>query len=128
MDSTRLEVPRGDGVTIKVTAAYPDAVPEQNVDAGDPYPLSGKTLYFTARNRFNEASTVVPVFAKTTGSGITVRSDPNDHIADITIASDDTEDLAVKKLYWDFRSKAGSADPITLAEGVLVILPNATRI
>lgn len=128
MDSTQLTVARGDGVSIKVVATYPEAIAEQSIAVGDPYPLSGKAVYFTARNRFNEASTVTPVIAKTVGSGITIRSSPNGHIADIAIASVDTESLTQKKLFWDVRVKPSGQDPITIAEGTLGIVPNATRL
>lgn len=119
---------RGDGRVVQVTATYPEAVPQLDIEAGDPYPLNDKDVYFTARRKFGEAATVAPVIAKTKGSGIAVRSSPDEHIADISITSDDTEDLSLKKLYWDVRAKPVGQDPLTVAEGVLLIVPNATRL
>lgn len=128
MEQTTIAIARGDGRIIEVTATYPIDIPLQGITAGDPYPLDDKTVYFTARNKYNEAATITPVIAKTSGSGITALAAPNNHIANITITSDDTEDLTQKKLFWDLRAKPTGQDPITLAEGPFVIGPNSTRI
>jgi hypothetical protein len=128
MEQTTIEIARGDGRVIEVTATWPIDIPVQNITAGDPYPLDSGTTYFTARNKYNEATTITPVIAKTTGSGITVRAAPNNHIADVTITSADTENLTQKRLFWDVRHKPTGQDPLTLAEGVFRIDPNSTRI
>ena len=79
---TRDPIYRGDDRTIRITATYPEAIPEQGIEVDDPYPLDGVDLYFTAKYKmsFPDADAV---FQKTSDDGITVRDSPNEHIADI---------------------------------------------
>lgn len=123
-----LTMARGDRRTIKIVATYPEAIPEQSIVAGDPYPLTGKTVYFTARKKYKE--TIAPLIAKTslTSGGITVRANPNTHIADILLVSDDTESLTIEELNCDVRAEPSTGEPITIAEGTLTIRGNATRL
>lgn len=85
---------RGDDVTLTVTATYPEDIPEQDVTAGDPFPLADKDIWFTAKHRTEEHD-VSAEFQKTSGEGggITVRGAPDDHIADIEISASDTADM-----------------------------------
>ena len=87
---------RGDDRTIRITATYPEAIPEQGIEVDDPYPLDGVDLYFTAKYKtsFPDADAV---FQKTSDDGITVRDSPNEHIADIQITAEDTEAMVKGK-------------------------------
>lgn len=120
---------RGDGRTIKITATYREAIPEQNIGVGDPFPLNDKTVYFTAKRKYSEPDDTTAIFKKTTGGGgITVRSSPNNHIADVSVVKADTEALErATTLACDCRAKAAGADPITVAKGTLTVSLNATR-
>ncbi len=118
---------RGDTHTIKITATFPEAIPEQSIAAGASFPLSGKTVYFTAKRSYQDTDDTIVVFKKTTTSGITVRANPNQHIADVAIAKVDTESLyGGTTLYCDCRVKDGT-NIWTVAKGTITITDNATR-
>jgi hypothetical protein len=117
---------RGDDRAITVTATYPEAIPEQDIEAGDPYPLDGVTLYFTAKytTKFSDEEAV---FQKTSEDGITVRAAPNDHIADIQIAAEDTEGMAKgKTLVCDVQ--AMGTQTWTIWKGLLPVYEDVTRV
>lgn len=124
-----LQMARGDTRTIKITATYPAAIPEQNIAAGDPFPLNDKTVYFTARlKQFAAPDTQIAFAKRTGGQGITVRSSPNNHIADVAIATADTEGYAAStNLAADCRTKDGSGNLWTVWRGTITIGANATR-
>ena len=83
---------RGDDRTIRITATYPEAIPEQGIEVDDPYPLDGADLYFTAKYKTRDLDAEA-VFQKTSDDGITVREPPNEHICDVQIAAEDTEGM-----------------------------------
>jgi hypothetical protein len=116
---------RGDDRTIKITATYPEAIPDQDIEAGDPYPLGGLTLYFTAK--FTAASVDEDaLFQKTSTDGITVRASPNDHIADVEITAEDTEMMEEgSTLICDVQ--AMGAQTWTIWKGYLPVYEDVTR-
>lgn len=124
-----LEMDRGDGRTITITATYPEAIPAEGIAVGDPLPLGGKAVYFTAKASLVQDDDSGALFKKTTSDGITVRADPNDHICDIVLQEPDTEGVRVtKEFYCDCRVlDATVGSPWTVAKGMLKVRENVTR-
>lgn len=123
-----LEMDRGDTRTIVVTATYPEAIPEQTIAVGDPLPLGDKTVYFTAKPSLTADDDSLALFKKTTGTGITVRSDPDDNICDVEIDTADTESVKnTKTFYCDCRVADGVGNLWTVAKGKLAVGENITR-
>jgi hypothetical protein len=116
---------RGDDRTIRITATYPEAIPEQDIEADDPYPLDGVDLYFTAKYK-TSASDEDAVFQKTSDDGITVRASPNEHIADIQITAEDTEAMVKgKTLVCDVQVMGPQT--WTIWKGLLPVYEDVTR-
>jgi hypothetical protein len=117
---------RGDDRTIKVTATYPEAIPEQDIEAGDPYPLDGVPLYFTAKYKTTDED-VDAVFQKTSTAGaIVARAAPDNHICDIEIAAEDTEGMEKgKDLICDVQVMG--TQTWTIWKGILPIFDDVTR-
>lgn len=121
------EITRGDGRTLTITATYPEAIPGQNIAAGNPYPLTGKTIWFTAKRRISDADADA-VISKKTGAGIEVLAGQTNK-ARITINATDTDDLPDQTvtLACDVQVKEPGKDPWTVAEGRLRVRPDVTR-
>lgn len=116
---------RGDDRTIKITATYPEAIPDQDIEAGDPFSLDGLELFFTAKHKTVETDAEA-VFQKTSEDGITVREAPNNHIADIQIAAEDTETMEKgKTLICDVQ--AMGSQTWTIWKGYLPVYDDVTR-
>lgn len=120
---------RGDDRTIKITATYPEAIPESGIAAGDPYPLGDKQIWFTAKYRTRGVPDSDAVFQKTSDlapGGITVRANPNDHIADVDIDPEDTADMPkAATLICDVQAKGAAT--WTVWKGYLPIVEDVTR-
>ena len=116
---------RGDDRTIRITATYPEAIPEQGIEVDDPYPLDGVDLFFTAKYKTSFADEDA-VFQKTSDDGITVRDSPNEHIADIQITAEDTEAMVKgKTLVCDVQVMG--AQTWTIWKGYLPVYEDVTR-
>lgn len=112
-----MEMTRGDDRKIVMEAVYPEDVVEAGVAAGDPYPLDGATVWFTAES---PQSTI----AKKSGAGI----ETSGNLATILIDATDTESLAGPTTYqWDFQIRTAGGKIHTLAKGSLVVRPDITR-
>lgn len=124
-----LSMDRGDPRTITITATYPDPIPEQDIEAGDPLPLGDKSVYFTAKASLALNDDTGALFKKTKTDGITVRADPDGNMADVELVSEDTEGVkSTKEFYCDCRVlDAAVGDPWTVAKGKLKISENVTR-
>lgn len=83
---------RGDDRTVRVTATWPEDVPELGVSEGDPYDLTGKRVSFEGRFSRDEED---PFLLKTTdvGGGVEVRPAPAENVCLVEITSDDTKTL-----------------------------------
>jgi hypothetical protein len=123
-------MPRGDSRRIRITATWPEDVPEYGAVEGDPYPLSGKLCAFTGKTKLN-LSDADAVFKKTSdpGDGITVRPDPDDNVADVEIAPEDTEALTKEsEVFLDFQVTDEPGGTVwTVWEGMMVVYPTATQ-
>lgn len=125
--SLKLEMYRGNDRLVVATATYPQAVPEEDIEAGEAYSLTGKTLWFTVKLNTSDSDRDA-LFQKTSGSGITVRDAPDDNVAEITIDRADTLRLAGKTSFvYDFQSEDEDGKVYTLAEGVFSILATVTH-
>ena len=80
-------IKRGDTRKIKITATWPEDVPELGATAGDPYSLAGKEISAEFRDDRENPS---PLIEKTDQSGIQVQPAPDDNVALIELASTDT--------------------------------------
>lgn len=107
---------RGDDASFVVTALQGDGV--------TPQPITGATLWFTAKHRRSDLDAAA-VFQKT-GAAITIVDGPGG-IARVDVAAADTAGLtASTTLWWDFQSKAGGKVK-TLAGGKLHVELDVTR-
>lgn len=119
-------ITHGDSRRLRVTATYPEAVPDTPIVAGDPFPLTGHTCRFTARLRITDETAV---FVKSTAVGIAILT-PN-NIAEIAILPTDTLGLPITNstinLRCDFEVTTSSGEVWTLWEGELPVKPGITR-
>lgn len=123
-----LEIRRGDDRVIVVTATYPEAIPDQDVEQGDPYPLTGKDMWVTGKLGLLDDDAEA-VFQKTNGAGITVRGSPEEHIAEVRLIAADTADLPGSEthLVCDAQVKTEDNEIWTIAFGTLTVLPDVTQ-
>jgi hypothetical protein len=120
---------RGDDRTLRGTATYPEAIPEQDIEAGDPYPLTGLSVWFTAKHDFSDADEDAVIYATSApGGGITVRPAPDAHVFDVEINGEDTQDLPNRDvvLHCGAQVRTGSGQVWTIARGIIVIEPDPT--
>lgn len=112
---TNIKLRRGDSRTI--TIAVVDS-------AGDPYDLTGLTVWFTAKTKYSLADASAEI-KKTIADGISVAS----NVATISIDPDDTNSLPDRDnfLQYDFQIKDGSGGIYTVAAGKMVIEPDVTK-
>jgi hypothetical protein len=124
-----LVMTRGDDRVATVTAAFPEAIPAQDVAAGDPYPLVGKTVWFTAKRRASDADADAVFQKKTGGGGITVRPSPDEHVAEVEIDAADTAGVSSsgETLFCDVQTKNEDGKVWTVARGHLEVSSDLTR-
>lgn len=119
-----LEMTRGDDRILKLTATWPEALPP-SIAQGDPYDLSGKALWFTAKLRKTDADANA-VFQKTHLSGISVNPQKSNE-ARIEIKGSDTASLTKDAvLECDAQVKDGEK-VFTVASGKLRVKTDVTR-
>ncbi len=114
---------RGDTRKIRIIATWPVAVPEAGIAAGDPFPLEGLTLRFTARRKIKDET---PQFAKSNGAGITATG----NVAEILILPADTVSLMIKEtvnLVCDLEVTTAAGEVWTIWSGELPVRPDVTR-
>lgn len=128
MDDFSLNLKRGDDRVLVLTATYPEAIPEQEIQAGDVFSLAGKDIWVTAKRNIHD-SDIDAVFQKTVGDGITLRPSPNEHIADVSIDAADTVDLPYGDitLICDAQVKTQDDKTWTIASGTILVSPDITR-
>lgn len=128
MSDFSLQLKHGDDRVLILTATYPEAISEQDIAAGDPFPLTNKELWVTAK-RSERDSDEDAVFQKTTADGITIRANPNEHIAEVAIDAADTASLpyGTITLVCDAQVKTEDDKTWTMASGKIVVSPDVTR-
>jgi len=124
-----LEFTAGNDRVATVTCAYPFAIPEQGIEAGDPMPVTGLAMWFTAKH--NEADPDPGVFQKTSGvgEGISARPPPNNHVAEVAFDRSDTLQFIDNgaTLHCDVAVMTADNNLWTVAEGSLTLLPAVTH-
>jgi hypothetical protein len=111
---------RGNDRTLRITAYYPEDVPEVDALEGDPMPLTGRALWFTAKIEKDDPDP--GVFQKTDIAGITPRDAPANNVADVEIARADTLSLTEDAtLYCDVQVRTADNKIHTIAEGTLTV-------
>jgi hypothetical protein len=120
------EMKSGDSRELEIEAAWPEDVPSAGAEAGDPYPLEGKTVWFTAK-KSRASPDAEALIQKTTEDGIDV--DPIDtNKAYVTIDSADTEGISTSDgLYCDVQVKNEAGNIFTVWEGRLPISVDVTQ-
>lgn len=126
-------IKRGDGRTFVLVATYPFSIPGEDIQEGDPFPLNGKTVWFTAKRHFDDDDSEA-VIAKKTGEGIEVlpleAGQTVQNRARITVEPEDTLSLPVRpiKLECDVQVQIGEGDPFTVLEGLIHVKPRAMQV
>src|SRR5215212_9743585 len=119
----------GDTRRARLTATWPEAVPEFGVAKGDPYPLSqAATIKFTAKfSEANDDSQAVVRKTNAPSGGITVSG----NVAYIDFESADTSQFVnmtrPKRLVCDVQVTTPDGDLWTVAKGTWIIDPQTTR-
>jgi hypothetical protein len=118
----------GDTRRARLTATWPEDVPEFGVTAGDPYPLSqAESIRFTAKFSESNDDTQAVVTKYYPGGGITVSG----NLAYIDFDETDTDDflnmVRPKKLVCDVQVRTPDDDLWTVAKGNWLIDPQTTR-
>jgi len=112
-----VEMIRGDDREIVIEAVYPEDVPGEGITAGDPYPLAGATVWFTAES-------LRAAIAKKSGAGIATSG----NIATISIDATDTDNLPGRADFeWDVQIRTAGGKIHTMAKGNLTVMPDITR-
>ena len=91
------EMTRGDDRTIEIVAAWPNAIPALGIAEGDPFPLDGKLLYFTAKFDRDQPDSAA-VFQKNStdnADDFDLRGDDNE-IVWLDVNHADTENMTEK--------------------------------
>lgn len=117
-----MEMTRGDDREIVVEVAYTEDFPAVGIASGDPYPLTGATVWFTAESS-------VGAISKRSGSGIEISgSEAAENVATITIDAADTDALTGRTVYaWDIQIRSAGGKIWTVADGRLTVVPDVTR-
>lgn len=124
---SNLTMYRGNDRRILATATYPEDIPDEEITAGDPFPLTGKTVWFTVKKQYSDIDEDA-LFQKSTEDGITIRAEPNDNIAEITIDRADTEGIYQDSIFhYDLQTKNEDDKVWTIAEGQLTVEASVTR-
>jgi hypothetical protein len=114
------KIPRGEGKTLRVTTFYP----EWHENAGEPYPLGGNTVWFTAKRSRSDPDDKAIFRKKNDGGGIGISG----NVAVVELDAASTLGLTREvKLQCDVQVKEPGRDPWTISEGVLVVHPDVTR-
>jgi hypothetical protein len=117
----------GDDRVVQITTTWPHDVPSAGAEAGDPYPLDGKTIWFTAKRNMTDLD-VDAVFQKTTETGGGIEVDATDtNIAYVTIDSSDTANIESSGLYCDLQVKNEAGKVFTVWDGLLPVLADVTQ-
>jgi hypothetical protein len=123
MSTFDIEIDRGDGRTFLIALTYAQSNPTLGIDAGDPYPLTDETVWFTGKRKVSDAT---PVIQKVTGGG-GIETTDDDHIVRVRITGFDTKNLVKDtSLICDVQVQAPGEDPVTVAKGDLTILRDVT--
>jgi hypothetical protein len=118
----------GDSRELEIETAWPEDVPSADAEAGDPYPLEGKTVWFTAK-KSRASPDADALIQKTSEAGGGIEVDPTDtNIAYVTIDSADTEGISTSDgLYCDVQVKNEADKVFTVWEGRLPIDVDVTQ-
>lgn len=81
---------RGNTRVLVVRAYYPEDVPEENIVAGAPFPLTGHDLLFVAKRSWAVDAEIIFTKTSDVDGGIVVRDTPSDNYADVQIDPADT--------------------------------------
>ena len=122
-----LSMTRGDSRTLRVMATWPEDVPEAGATEGDPFPLSGKLLIFTAKTstRLPDDDATFQKRSDGASPGIVVGSPTNTAAIEIETADTDSLEQA-KTLVCDLQVIDGT-DIWTVASGTLRVNVDVTR-
>lgn len=109
---------RGDTVKLDLAVTSGGAV----------YPLTGSTIWFTAKRQYSDPDSSA-VFQKSTLSGGIVITNAALGIARVTISPPDTQTVTNSKeiLFFDAQMKDSQGQVYTLASGRLILLPEVTK-
>lgn len=108
-----IQATRGDHETYDLALTDP---------TGDPLPLGGASVWFTAKRRPTDADEDA-IIDKAIGSGITVIGDPAEGNLRLELEPADTEDLAagIQTLYYDVQTKDPAGRIATPIRGRLIV-------
>jgi hypothetical protein len=116
-----LVITRGDSPVLDVAALEPDGVTPQT--------LLGATVRFTAKRDLNEPYALATI-RKDTGAigGVTITNAPMG-LAEVALEPADTEDLPNVRceLFYDVQATDSGGAVMTLARGLLIVLPDVTN-
>lgn len=117
---------RGSDAQIMLTCTFPTDIPEQGITAGDPYPVDDKECWFTGKHKTKESDAEAE-FQKTSMAGnVIARASPDNHIVDVYLEPEDTEDMAkAALLVCDLQVKG--AKLWTVWKGYLPVYEDVTR-
>ena len=120
----------GDDRTVRVTATWPEDVPEAGATAGDPYNLSGvNEIWFTAKLSRDDDD-LQAVFQKTlSGDGIRLAS-AGSNVCYVDVQAADQAELwhhRTNYLYCDVQVRGPDNEVWTVASGTWTLLPQVTR-
>lgn len=128
MTGEPLKLYRGNDRRILAVATYPEDIPDEDITAGDPFPLSGKTVWFTVKRLYSDIDEDALFQKSTEDNGITIRADPDNNVAEITIDRADTEGIYQDSTFhYDLQTKNEDEKVWTIAEGTLTVEASVTR-
>ncbi len=114
-----LPMARGDSATFVIPVVAADGV--------TPVPLTGSTIWFTAKYRLTDEDIAAPIRKSTATTGVTITNGPGG-VAQVDLLSSDTSALTQPTtLYWDVQARDGASAIRTLAHGRLVIRLDVTK-
>jgi hypothetical protein len=117
----------GDDRLVVITATWPEGIALLGVDAGDPYDLDGKTIWFTAKRNKSD-SDASAVFQKTSEAGGGIEIDGGEsNVAYVSIDSADTAEVESTTLYCDVQVKNEAGKVFTVWKGLLPIESDVTQ-
>lgn len=114
---TRLRMDQAEGKSWVVTSTKADGTPE---------PLTGATVWFTAKRRLTDDDAAAVITKSTTTTGVAIVDGPGG-IARIELAPADTAGMGPTTLYYDVRAKDGAGAIRRLARGRLFIRPGVRK-